>query len=477
MTTKLTEADVKALPVCKCGELPKICDNFAGCTNPKCPISRLNAMSNETWRLLMTPEAKGEKDISIHDAVERLNKAITSVKHDWVHASAERDSLQSKLAKSEEWVEKLQTELMCEKDGSAMEWQKVTNENSLLEATLKETTVHRDNLLNKFVAMQQQLIDARLQLAEATKPVGDEELEKAIKFYRDWRERHRDASTVTFHPGSTIDINIESFIRAARQRKPSEWTKGEPPKDTYSLCYHGEACHPYIDTHGGYGEYRVTHWMEMPKPPDSILAQAAAEDSGPPKFVTASTEGVARVPAADPTVGVATDYGYVQAGEKQDDHLCFKNCKPLTVGNGVYFINFDAKRILNDTNHHEPVIRWTTPEETKDVERRRKYPKVIFSGIDATQYDFHRAEQAVRAILGDFQLVLDSFTFLPRKENEPHADAYDSVPDADFNKAMRLLRLAIEGEYCGCGGCPRDTGIDQNVSAFLAQHPLPEDMR
>ncbi len=116
------------------------------------------------------------------------------------------------------------------------------------------------------------------QLAEATKPVGDDEIEKAIKHI------NYALHTTTFQTmiGANGVNYLHLLFRAARQRKPSgdavelaKWLKQES---------HGCSC----------GDC-----TKAAKLCDSILAQSAAGDSVAREFLTASTEGVDRVPAAD----------------------------------------------------------------------------------------------------------------------------------------------------------------------------------
>ncbi len=78
MTTKIIEAEVQSLPVCRGCQKPAKHQKYGSgvsCPTDNCPYHSFPWISEDQWRLLMTPEAKGVGD-------EELEKVITEIKHE-----------------------------------------------------------------------------------------------------------------------------------------------------------------------------------------------------------------------------------------------------------------------------------------------------------------------------------------------------------------------------------------------------------
>ncbi len=288
MTTKLTEAEVKALPVCKkCKAKPTL---FSG-TDVQCggmcdvPILRV-----DTWILLMTPEAKGE--MNFPKAIEFISQGFEEkerlrIENGGLVAArailqSRVDFLQSNLAKSEEQIKVAEGE----RDSLAakvkqLEAEAVEGTEALHLECWASTEAGKKNIV-----LCKEIASLKQQLAEATKPVREEELEKVIA--RLWNHM----KYWTMEGGKeTQQQNLQDYntiIRAARQRKPSgDAVKlAEMVQDNFHINAH--------------------EWNKAMGLVDSILTQAGdnkeyevTQDSGARMNQLLSDRDNARVPAAD----------------------------------------------------------------------------------------------------------------------------------------------------------------------------------
>ncbi len=282
MTTKLTEADVKSLPCKGCGCEPAVHGAHVCCETPGCWVNEhVQSVLFDQWRLLMTPDAKGEMTVeqTIYELRRAINRELdidisTSYKLEEAQKEmaeartiaagrvaayeatvkelrAQRDSLQSKLAKSEERVKHLEAKY----EGS----------------------------LKTYAEVRTELTNAQQQLAEATKPMGDEELEKAIKMINS-RMVYWDNELGAMYSEDAVKI----LIRAARQRKPSgdavKLAQMVKDRHEHSGGYNAEKYK--LDKNQYPHDWNIGLGALMQPLADSILAQAGEDKS-------------ARVPAAD----------------------------------------------------------------------------------------------------------------------------------------------------------------------------------
>ncbi len=268
MTTKLTEAEMKALPVCKCGKPAMINEvhSWVTCVNKECLISSMAWVSVDQWRLLMTPEAKGEE-------IDYLKAWIGNLEDLNVTKGKLCATLRSKLAESEERVKELE-ELV----------QSGTNQ-------YKFMCKARDANFTEISSLKQQL-------AEATKPVGDELLAAHA-------ERLRQNYTSIGKDQAFAD-SWNYVLRAARQRKPSgdavrlAWMV----KDRFGSMSNADFAKKWNVTIGSIG-------AAMMRVADSIIAQSVAGETKPFIEQNYKNTGIqeislisrpddaARVPAAD----------------------------------------------------------------------------------------------------------------------------------------------------------------------------------
>ncbi len=469
MTTKLTEAEVKALPVCKlCGRKPGPSPYWLTCNFESKECDLEGTYAPETWRLLMTPEAKGEKDISIHDAVERLNKAITSVKHDWVHASAERDSLQSKLAKSEKELKDYQDSYTLR----AGHMEDLKQQIASLKQQLAEESTRSITRLEESYRLQNIL-------NEVTKPVGDEELEKAITSITDWISNKR------MELGEDTDI----LIRAARQRKPSG--------DAVKLA---EAVNDYLAG--------IPHTSAVIKSiANSIIAQAAAGETKP---------------LSDPNVGAATDYGYVQELEKlKAARVPAADFNEATPEPRKFVLHADAHEAAmkgelctceHDKSLHspacsvpmcncaefvdcrsvwpaDPILITATPEALAKIDAAKKNPAVTLSGFELSFGTLGGVRDALDKILKqEFMLVFRDGDLFDRREGLPPYSGDWKFPAADlltemerkdleFARTKDFRQIITWEKAVDYLICMIDRLAPAPSAATPAQHPLPPEMQ
>ncbi len=311
MTTKLTEAEIKALPVCTgCGRHPIRCPHDAskvGCQDVN-TCWMFGWWPDVKWRILMTPEAKvtGKRrlaDILIKNLTDlrdilRKNKTKDGTP-DWDKVFTELEvladspfvsDLQSKLAKSEERVKELEGKIatmIASECWVRCQYCDAVFENESRKVRVAWGTEHDQKCLkHPMRELERERDSLKQKLAEATKPVGEDDVETAIIHLND------DVEAWTAEGGedaNSLRDDYNTLIRAARQRKPSGDTITLAKWIKKNLLNMDEKCS--CDSCTG---RRLAHNFA-----DSILAQAAAADSVAKEIITASTEGVARVPAAD----------------------------------------------------------------------------------------------------------------------------------------------------------------------------------
>ncbi len=245
-----------------------------------------------------------------------------------------------------------------------------------------DETYYKANRIKRWM----QFPDSEFIAPEATKPVGDEELEKVIE------RLDKDKTMIELCGIPPIRNDLYYLVRAARQRKPSV--------DVIAMAQWVSDNRRFVGNIGAI------------KGADSILAQAAAGKTKPNHDWRYGEEpngdepGVACVPAADSTVGAATDYGYFST--------------PIFMTDPLEIEKASAK-----------------------IEEAQKNPTVTFSGVNTSWSKLNGAVDAIRKLLGDCAMIFRDGTLRDREEGEPHADVDGTSlrPAADLLTAMERKDL------------------------------------